>query len=284
MWTSLPQKLGVSPVSKTCFTMALPEITDQLKTKYPKVSPASSLPVPLYPPPSLGEKCVDLRCGSSRLRLPHHPGLPGARLHRPRGGGLHLQQEPGGQEVRLRQDEGVLDMTVSFSSGENIEIFHSKWEPSSTPPSPSSWVLPETPELLSSKLFRKSYTTAAILLAWSRARRNRNRTGEITRRRGVNQNSDFLWLRNLHNIHNININIMLSWFCYIFYYLRLGSTKIICGGWKFILWLKSHQLANNFHFLSNCRVFRSESSVGWVRSRELVSIHRLGSRKISIKQ
>ena len=67
----------------------------------------------LFSLPLLGEKCRAVRSGGSRLCLPHSPGLPGARLHRPRGGGLHLQQEPGGQDVRLRQDEG-LDMTVSF--------------------------------------------------------------------------------------------------------------------------------------------------------------------------
>ena len=50
----------------------------------------------------LGEKCCAVRGGGPRLCPAHHSGLPGARLHRTRGGGLHLQQEPGGQDVRLR--------------------------------------------------------------------------------------------------------------------------------------------------------------------------------------
>ena len=123
-------------MSKTCFTMALPEITDKLKTKYPKVSQDfGGFPTLFTSLTLVGEKCVGVRGGGPRLCLPHHPGLPGARLHPPRGGGLHLQQEPGGPEVRLRQDEGR-QRRVSFSPGNYIEIFHSKWEPSSTPPSP----------------------------------------------------------------------------------------------------------------------------------------------------
>ena len=105
--------------------MALPEITDLLKTKYPKVSPGFPTFFSLN---LLGEKCGAVRGGGPCLCLPHHPGLPGARLHRPRGGGLHLQQEPGGQDVRLRQDEGG----HMPGSSRYFELFLSKWEPFST--------------------------------------------------------------------------------------------------------------------------------------------------------
>ena len=82
----------------------------------------------LFSLPLLGEKCSAVRSGGSRLCLPHSPGLPGARLHGPRGGGLHLQQEPGGQDVRLRQDEGG----HMPGSSRYFEIFLTKWEPFST--------------------------------------------------------------------------------------------------------------------------------------------------------